>query len=184
MMPPTPPLGSPQEPPEVPRDSLGEREASPWSKRWLLLAIAIAVVALAYGIGRFQGALALKAVEQGNATDRQAWQASLGVCETDRSLLEARRSLSLVALSLDRRNFGVAENHRQDALRAFEQPSLRGVTEASELGATVRALNLAVDPDPGAKREQVIAVSEALDSLVVARAGVTPVAAASAVKSP
>jgi hypothetical protein len=82
--------------------------------------------------------------------------------------------LSLVALSLDLRNFGVAENHRQDALHAFEQPSVRGVAAVPELLSTVRGLNLAVDPDPGAKRDQVIAVSEALDRLVATRAGKPP----------
>ncbi len=174
MMRPTPPLGSPQQPTEPSRSTVREPAASPWSKRWLLIAIGVAVVGLAYGVGRFQGALALTALDQRNATDRQAWQASLAACETDRGLLSARRSLSLVALSLDRRNFGVAENHRRDALRAFEQPSLSGLSEAAKLATTVQALNLAVDPDPGAKREQVIAVSEALDRLMTARAGKAP----------
>jgi hypothetical protein len=167
----TPPLGSP------PGSSEGSRQVSPthatsnWPKRWLVFAIGVAVVALAYGVGRFQGALALTAADRQSAKDRGAAQASLAACQTDRGLLAARRSLSLVALSLDRRNFGVAEKHRQDALHAFEQPSVRGVAAVPELLATVRGLNLAVDPDPGAKRDQVIAVSEALDRLVATPAG-------------
>jgi hypothetical protein len=126
-------------------------------------------LALAYGIGRFQGALALRELEQRHAVERGGREASLAACETDRGLLAARRSLSLVALSLDRRNFGVAENHRRDALRAFEQPALGGVAEVAGLTATVRALDLGVDPDPGAKRQQVIGVSEALDRVVAGR---------------
>ena len=176
MMTPSPPLGSPQEPPE-PRSTGMEPAPSSWAKRWLQLAIGVALVGLAYGVGRFQGALALSGVDERNAEHRKAWQASLAACEADRALLAARRSLALVALALDRRNFGVAENHRRDALLAFEQPSLSGLAEAAKLAATVRALNLAVDPDPGAKREQVIAVSEALDRLVVAR-GTSPAPAA------
>ncbi len=156
----------------------------PWSKRWLLLAIGVGSVALAYGVGRFQGALALTEVDQQHAVARAAWQTSLAACETDRGLLAARRNLSLVALALDRRNFGVAESHRRDALLAFEQPSVRGVTAVAELATTVRALDLAVDPDPGAKRQQVIGVSEALDRLVVARVGNVPVPAASGAKAP
>jgi hypothetical protein len=139
-----------------------------------VFAVGVAVVGLAYGVGRFQGALALTAAHQQSVKDRSAWQASLAACQTARGLLAARRSLSLVALSLDRRNFGVAENHRQDALQAFEQPSLRGIAAVPELIATIRGLNLAVDPDPGAKRDQVIAVSEALDRLVATRAGKPP----------
>lgn len=180
----TPPLGSPQTSAEGSQGSSTERVASAWSKRWLLVAIGVASLALAYGIGRFQGALAVREQDQQHAVERSARQSSLAACETDRGLLAARRSLSLVALSLDRRNFGVAEKHRRDALQAFELPSLRGVTEVPELTATVRALDIAVDPDPGAKRERVIGVSEALDRLVVARAGNAPMAAASAVTSP
>ena len=175
----TPPLGSP------PRSSEGSRQVSPtpatptpatssWPKRWLVFAVGVAVVALAYGIGRFQGALALRAADQQSAKDRNVAQESLAACQTDRGLLAARRSLALVALSLDRRNFGVAENHRQDALHAFEQPSMRGVAAVPELLSTVRGLNLAVDPDPGAKRDQVVAVSEGLDRVVATRAGKPP----------
>ncbi len=180
----TPPLGSPQPSTEEPHGSSRERVASPWAKRWLVVAIGAASLALAYGLGRLQGALALRASDQQHALERSARQASLAGCETDRTLLSARRSLSLVALSLDRRNFGVAEKHRRDALQAFEQPPLRDVTEVSELMASVRALDIAVDPDPGAKRERVIGVTEALDRLVSARAGNAPMAAASATKSP
>lgn len=167
----TPPVGSPQRSGEDPRQVSTARPTSIWSKRWLVFAVGVAVVALAYGVGRFQGALALEAAERQSEKDRSAGQESLAACQTDRGLLAARRSLSLVALSLDRRNFGVAEKHRQDALLTFEQPSLRGVAAVAELSATVRALDLAVDPDPGAKREQVIAVSEALDRLLATRVG-------------
>jgi hypothetical protein len=177
----TPPLGSPQQRPEPSGSTVKERAPSPWFKPWIFIAVGVTVAALAYAVGRFQGALALTAVNERNATDRKAWQASRAACETDRGLLAARRSLALVALSLDRRNFGIAENHRRDALLAFEQPSLSGLAEAAKLAATVRALNLAVDPDPGAKREQVIAVSEALDRLLAARGSSTPAPVASAV---
>lgn len=180
----TPPLGSPQPSNEASDGSSPERVASPWKRRWLLAVIGAACLVLAYGLGRLQGALALRALYERHAVERAARQASLAGCETDRSLLAARRSLSLVALSLDRRNFGVAEKHRRDALQAFEQPPLRDVAEVAELTASVRALDIAVDPDPGAKRERVIGVSEALDRLVAARTGSAPVAAASATKSP
>jgi hypothetical protein len=136
--------------------------------------VAIAATALAYGVGRVQGALALRQAEQRNADDRAAFQASLAACEADRSLLQARRSLALVAVSLDRRNFGVAESHRQRALEAFAGPALNGVTAVTELATQIRGLDLAVDPDPGTKREQVIAVSEALDRLVTERGGSVP----------
>jgi hypothetical protein len=136
------------------------------------------VVALAYGLGRLQGALALTRQGEQNASARRAEQARLDACETDRHLLEGRRSLSLVALSLDRRNFGVAESHRRNALKMLEHPSARGVAKAAELAAKLRAVDLAVDPDPGAEREQVIAVSEALDGVLAGRVGQAPAAPA------
>lgn len=183
-MSPTPPLGTPPSSSQDLHGTSTEAVRSPWSKRWLLIAIGVASLATAYGIGRFQGALALRGLDQRHAVERAGREASLVACETDRGLLAARRSLSLVALSLDRRNFGVAENHRRDTLRAFEQPALRGVAEVPDLTATVRALDLAVDPDPGAKRQQVIGVSEALDRVVAGRVGDGPVPPARAAKTP
>lgn len=180
----TPPLGSPPVTSQGSRGSGPERVASPWSKRWVLAAVGLASLALAYGIGRFQGAWALREQDHQHAAERAAQQTTLAACETDRGLLAARRSLALVALSLDRRNFGVAEKNRREALLAFEQPSLRSVTAVPGLSATVRGLDLGVDPDPGAKREQVIGVSEALDRLVAARTGNAAEAPTSAVKSP
>jgi hypothetical protein len=129
----------------------------------------MALVALAYGVGRIQGAVALSEAEEEHTRALQAGQARSEACGADRDLLEARRSLSLVALSLDRRNFGVAETHRRAALKRLEQPSLTSMQRGSELATTIRALDLAVDPDPGAQRERVIAVTEALDGVLRAR---------------
>jgi hypothetical protein len=145
------------------------RPLSPLRKRWLAVALGIGGLALAYGVGRLQGALALKAVEEEGKKDRQAAQARFEACETDGQLLSARRDLSLVALSLDRRNFGVAETQRRSALSRLEQSSLSGVPRVPELAAAVRGLDLAVDPDPGAQREQVISVTEALDAVLATR---------------
>lgn len=144
----------------------------------------MAVTALAYGVGRVQGAMALRQEEQRSANDRSAWKASLAACSTERTLLEARRSLALVALSLDRRNFGVAETHRRRALEALGRPSLSSVAEVPKLASEVRGLDLAVDPDPGTKREQVIAVNDALDRLVTERASNAPGREATATKEP
>lgn len=180
---PTPPHGTPGS--SVGSGDVSEaRGASPWAKPWLPLAIAIAATALAYGVGRVQGAMALRHEEQRSADDRSAWKASLAACSTELSLLEARRSLALVALSLDRRNFGVAESHRQRALEAFGRPSLSSVAEVPKLANEVRGLDLAVDPDPGTKREQVIAVSEALDRVVTERASKAPGREVTSTKEP
>jgi hypothetical protein len=168
----TPPLGSPQTPADARRDSSADRAPSPWRRHLLPISIAAALAcgAVSYGVGRAQGALALREAERHRAEARSVWAAQLASCDTDRNLLEARRSLALVALSLDRRNFGVAEGHRQRALSVFASPSLGSVAEIPPLADEVRGLNLAVDPDPGAKRQQVISVSEALDRLVTERA--------------
>lgn len=141
-----------------------------WTKPWTWLAAGLAVVALAYGIGRMQGAQALSDAEQRHATAMGTARSSLEACGIDRSLLNARRSLALVALSLDRRNFGVAESHRREASQALEQPTLSGLPEVTSIATTIGALDLGVDPDPGAKRGQVIAASEALDKLLTTRA--------------
>jgi hypothetical protein len=85
---------------------------------------------------------------------------------------------------LDRRNFGVAESHRRDALQVLERPSLTAVAGVTELAANIRGLDLAVDPDPGSKREQVIAVSEALDRVAATVLEKSPVLNAGAPTSP
>ncbi len=164
----TPPLGSPQGPLDDSHGSPTDERPSLWSKRWLPIAVGVAVAALAYGAGRLQGAVALSSSNQARAAEQKTWQTELATCETERGLLSARRSLSLVALSLDRRNFGVAESHRQEALQQLTQTAASGAGSVTELVAKVQALDLAVDPDPGTKREQVISVSEALDRLVAA----------------
>jgi hypothetical protein len=148
------------------------------------LGVGLAVVALAYGVGRMQGAQALASAEQGHVTAVETARSKLDACEIDRSLLSVRRSLALVALSLDRRNFGVAESHRREASQALEQPTLSGLSEVASVSTTIRGLNLSVDPDPGAKRERVIAASEALDRVLTARArDVVPTPATSAAKA-
>lgn len=189
-MPQTPPLGTPKSSPDgarnaatktVPSVSTKSLPSPMWSKPWIWLAIALGAVAIAYGIGRMQGAQALSSAEERHATALEAMRSQMGACETDRSLLSARRSLALVALSLDRRNFGVAESHRREASQALEQPTLSGLPEVGKLATTIRGLNLGVDPDPGAKRERVIAASEALDRLLTARVpAALPTPAASA----
>jgi hypothetical protein len=142
--------------------------------------VGLAFVALAYGVGRMQGAHALTSVEERHAKAIDDVRSTLEACTIDRSLLDVRRSLALVALSLDRRNFGVAESHRREAAQALEQSTLRGLPEMEKLSTAIRGLNLSVDPDPGAKRERVIAVSEELDRLLAARArAVVPTAAPS-----
>ncbi len=168
----TPPLGSPRRSEASSAEETQPREASSArSKRWLVMGgVGLALLGLAYGVGRLQGMLALKQVEERHATERKAWQGDLTGCNAERGLLAARQSLSQVALSLERRNFGVAEGQRRDALLALEQPALNGIQEVPKLAAAVRGLNLGVDPNPGTKRDQVVAVSEELDRLLATRA--------------
>ena len=59
----------------------------------------------------------------------------------------------------------MAESHRREATQALEQPTLSGLAEVANLSKTVRGLNLSVDPDPGAKREQVIAAKAQVEGL-------------------
>jgi hypothetical protein len=148
--------------------------------KWILAGAALAAVALAYGIGRLQGALLLSRTVEAHETEVKTVKAELARCETERDLLTARRSLSLVALSLDRRNFGVAESHRRNALQALARPTLSGIAEVSTLTGKVRELRLDVDPDPGAKRNEVIAATETLDRISAGQSKLAvPVAGAS-----
>jgi hypothetical protein len=177
----TPPPGS-QSPSDVPVD-LPKSPASPpnWSRLWISLGLGLLFAGLAYGVGRLQGARALVHAEQAHAEAFATAHSALQTCEVDRGLLTVRRKLAQVALSLERRNFGLAESHRRQASQALEQPSLTGLQEVTGLSTTIGALNLSVDPDPGAKREQVIAASEVVDRLVETRLhSAAPVPAAGA----
>lgn len=171
----TPPFGTPKPPHDAtsksPVDASKPQRTSLWrTTPWPWIGSGLAAVALAYGVGRLQGAQGLNDAEQRHAAAIESLRSNLETCGIDRTLLNARRSLALVALSLDRRNFGVAESHRREASQALEQPSLSGLPEVAAIATTISALDLSVDPDPGAKREQVIAASEALDGLLATRA--------------
>lgn len=180
----TPPLGSGPTSRKGSADTANAGAAPPSRPKRVLVmgAVLVIVAGGAYGVGRLQGALALNRAEERYGGNRQVWQTTQTACEVDRSLLTARRSLSLVALELDRRNFGVAETHRRAAAQALTQPSLSGVADVSKLAENVQAMDLGVDPNPGAKREQVIALSEALDRVSAAGVGKAPAPTGSAAK--
>jgi hypothetical protein len=176
----TPPPGSPHRNASTLVDvASAPKHESPWRKRGLITLIALATVGLAYGIGRLQGALALRNAEEKHASELGAFKSDLSTCDRERGLLSARRSLSLVALDLDRRNFGVAETHRKEAMQALEQRALGALPGVAGIAATIRSLDLSVNPDPGETRNQVIAATEALDRIELPRSDDRPSAASS-----
>lgn len=145
------------------------------SRRLLIVAVLLlAFGGAGFGIGRYQGAMALESATERFQRDRLALQtqvsqagARLQSCQTERDLLAARRSLSLVALALEQRNFGTAEAHRRQALDQLTSDGLSAVGGVDTVAKRVTELNLAVDPEPGDALAEVSGIVEVLDQIEI-----------------
>lgn len=118
--------------------------------------LSVVAVAVAYGVGRLQGwqttrqaEATIESLQQGNKEASKECGAKLAAQGRRVERLEARRQLSIALLSLDERNFGIAEQHIELAaklLRKSEsdpQSELRAISEGLSKFRLVATENLA-----------------------------------------
>lgn len=122
---------------------------SPWKAKLKRITVytgaSLAALAAAYGVGRFQTSNAIDAADQKTAEIARARTATEQTLAEERNTikkLEARRHMHLAMLSLDKRNFGIAQEHLDHAARllaghaAGELENIRAGLAATKLLAT------------------------------------------------
>lgn len=109
--------GQPTKPAPIDRPSLKKAKA----KQIAILTLAAALVlSVAYAVGRLQTSKAIDAAESETAEAVNATKAVEQTLASERNTikkLEARRQLHLALLALDKRNFGIAQEHVDVAAR-------------------------------------------------------------------
>ena len=149
--------GKAAEPSASRKDSLPE----PRFKRVLIaLAVVLTATGIAYLVGRLQTA---ERIDAAKAETREALEAKAGA---ERTLLrlEARRRLHLAIMALDRRNFGIAEQHLTAAARLLESSKPEGELEALRNGIAARRLR--ASDNASDEQKQVRDFAAKLDELV------------------
>lgn len=122
---------------------------SPWKVKLkriaVYAAVSLAALAAAYGVGRYQTSGAIDAAEQKTAEVAQARSATEQTLAEERNAikkLEARRHMHLSLLELDKRNFGIAQEHLDHGARLLaghatgELETIRASLAATKLRAT------------------------------------------------
>jgi hypothetical protein len=144
------------------------------SKRVLAAVAGGVLVALlvAYGVGRVQGCSQVqqaegKAQEAESAKQSATTELKTQLDQTRRrvDLLEGRRHLHLALLAMDKRNFGIAQSHLQNANKLLKRGAQEGSEEA-KLHGRVEQLILVATEDFAPQRQKVLDVIEAFDALV------------------
>ncbi len=141
------------------------------------MAAAIALPALGYGVGRVQGAHEVSRVEGAARVARargdegaRNLRPRVAALEGDvvrathaTAILEGRRQLGLALLSLDDRNFGIAQS-QVDAARAALQ-DLRGTDDPglAEVARSLVGLSIVAAGDFADQRARVLAIVRAFD---------------------
>lgn len=158
------------EPENPPQPTVNEREPSSWSRKLKRLAFVVigAIVGLgaAYGFGWWQ---ASRLIDQERGEKERAVQAKAMLeqkLSSERDALqrlESRRQLHLSLLALDQRNFGIAQEHIEKAVRLLAGRS-SGDLEA--LRASLAELRLLATEDLADQRVRLIEVIRRFDRAV------------------
>jgi hypothetical protein len=143
----------------------------------MLTAAVVALLALAYGVGRVQGSHEVSRMEDAARVARARTDASardlrsrvtalegeVARATHATAVLEGRRQLGLALLSLDDRNFGIAQG-QVDAARS----ALRDVSGADDpglagVGRSLAGLSIVAAGDFADQRARVLAIVRAFD---------------------
>ena len=132
----------------------------------------LVAVLVAYGVGRIQGCSQVQQAEEKAQEAESAKQSATSKLENQLEqtrrrvvLLEGRRYLHLALLAMDKRNFGIAQNHLQNASKLLDKGAEEG-SEQAKLQDRIEKLTLVATEDFAAQRQKVLDVIEALDTLV------------------
>ncbi|MDQ3813653.1 MAG: hypothetical protein M3347_06845 [Armatimonadota bacterium] len=158
-------------------------------KRTLIyLLVIFMTVAAAYGYGRWQGASQARVAEQQAAAAQKEAEAARASAQSEAAAreatirqLEARRQLHLTLMSLDKRNFGTAQEQLDAAARLLSGPGSAGNSGLAKLAAQMKETSVVAAGDFEAQREQILDYARRLDALIppsslpdTAKAAATP----------
>jgi hypothetical protein len=133
--------------------------------------VSVACIAVAYGVGRLQEAIHISGIEakaaaaaKNSESKARSLQTELAAARQKLLQLEASRQLYLSLVSLDQRNFGIAQEHIQKASKLLVQsgppPAL------AQLAKAMTESNLVATENISAQREQVLRWATGLAALV------------------
>ena len=138
------------------------------SKRVLILSGAIvAGLGAAYGGGRLQGHAAVGESEErvGKAeAEAQSIKRDLDAAKAKATQLDARRHLHLALMSMEQRNFGIAQEHVTNAGALLQSTSPEG--ELKKLADEIRAFKLTASEDQSKERQALLGFAEKLDKIL------------------
>lgn len=134
------------------------------------IAITLVVAGIAYGVGRFQGHMALgeaRAEAEERASELEARiaqaQSELATCEQRAERLEARRRLHMALQELDALNFGYAQRHLHAAGRTLAAAAA-GEAEIQELAQEMQDTQIAPTGQTEQQRGRIRELMERLDA--------------------
>lgn len=131
--------------------------------------VGLAMLGAAYGTGRFQTSQAIDAAEQKTAEAEQARKATEVNLADERNTikkLEARRHLHLALLALDRRNFGIAQDHIEQAARLLAG---HVAGELENVRAALASMKLLATEDLETQRSKILSLVERFDKTLPPR---------------
>lgn len=148
--------------------------AKPWQSKLKRIAIqtgvALAAIGAAYGVGRFQTSqridLAEKRAEEASALAK-ATQEELARERGLTQQLEARRELSLALSSLEKRNFGIAEEALVRAAQRLEGSS----GDLDAVRKAIEGTRLVASEDLDAQRAKLLDLVRRFDAALPPRKG-------------
>ncbi len=150
------------------------KEMSTDKIRGIIIGVALALMgmAIAYGVGRLQGATAtasvqeeLKTAEEEQKREASMLQDRVSALQRRVELLEARRQLHLSLIALDARNFGTAQGHLEQAASQLSNAK-QATPGLEEIVAGLGALRLVASEDVAGERARVLVQAAALDAAI------------------
>jgi hypothetical protein len=138
------------------------------SKKALIGAgVGLVLLAVTYGVGRYQGAQTAGAADhRAEAADgeRAKTEATLSSERARATQLEARRRLHLALMALDARNFGIAQEHVTEAGKLIQKSAPAKDSELAKLGDELATTRLVATEDLGSQRSKLLAWTQRFDS--------------------
>ncbi|MBN1608328.1 MAG: hypothetical protein JW940_16985 [Polyangiaceae bacterium] len=135
--------------------------------------VSVACIAVAYGVGRLQGAVHISDLEAKAAEATKQSESKARTLQTDLAAsrqkllqLEASRQLYLSLVALDQRNFGIAQEHIQKSSKFLVRSGPPAGGALAQLAKAMLESNLVATENISTQRDQVLRWATALVALV------------------
>jgi hypothetical protein len=134
--------------------------------------VSMACVAMAYGVGRLQGAMHVADIEGKAAEATHKSEARARALETELAAsraklmrLEASRQLYLSLVALDQRNFGIAQEHLHKASKLLVQSGPPPGAALAQIAKGMADDNLVATENISGQRDQLLCWATEIDAL-------------------